>query len=326
MKKIAIGLMIFLVLLFTLPLIMLKGCEKKVEENNFIDNEAKENKILLTVYRTDINKPVEMDIEEYVLGVLAGEMPASFHEEALKAQALAARTYTVMRVKAFGGKGCLEHPEADICTDSVHCQAYVKPSTLSNANYKRLKSAVEDTRGEVITYQDNLIDAVFHSTSGGRTADSEDVWQSKIPYLRGVISQFEEHSPKYVSLVEVSNNEFISKIKKLDTSIKVNTKKLKDEIKITEKNEGGRIITMTVGNKEFKGEKIRRALGLNSSNFNITFNGNSLIFSVIGNGHGIGLSQYGADGMGKEGYEYKDIINHYYTDVEIIDIYEFKIN
>ncbi len=325
MRKLIFAVILFFVLIFTLPIFLLKP--NKIAINSGDDYEkyitAGSSSFTIKVYDAQLRRAIDLDLEEYVLGVLAGEMPASFHLEALKAQCVAARTYTVKRLKALGGKGCLNHPEADVCTESTHCQAYRDPKLLSTENLQKLSYAIENTKGEVIVYQDSLIDAVFHSTSGGRTENSEDVWQAKLPYLRGVVSDFERHSPKLTSTIQIKISEFASNIKKLDSSLKLDTKKLSGEMKILERSSGGRIISMKIGNKTFKGERVRTALGLNSANFSYAIKGDSIVFNVSGNGHGIGLSQYGADGMAQQGHQYKDILTHYYSDVEIINVYDF---
>ena len=314
MRKLAAAIAVLMFLLFTIPLVLLRDSEKKLE------NDVRPGAdISIEVYMTDIDKVVTMNLEDYVLGVVAGEMPASFHVEALKAQALAARTYTMLRMRQFGGSGCSKHPGAEICTDSAHCQAYRNPATVKSG-LDKLKEAVYGTAGEVIVYDNKLIDAVFHSTSGGKTENSEEIWSSKVPYLRSVISQYEEDSPKYVAQQEVSIDKFIECIKKLDQGVKVSKKNIKNEIKILERSEGGRITALKVGDKTFDGMDVRNALGLNSSNFNYKVGKSSIVFTVVGNGHGIGMSQYGADGMAKNGAVYRDIVIHYYQGVDIISI------
>ncbi|HYF84402.1 MAG TPA: stage II sporulation protein D [Clostridia bacterium] len=314
MRKLAAAIAVLMFLLFTIPLVLLRDSEKKLE------NDVRPGAdISIQVYMSDIDKVVTMNLEDYLLGVVAGEMPASFHVEALKAQALAARTYTMLRMRQFGGSGCSKHPGAEICTDSAHCQAYRNPATVKSG-LDKLKEAVYGTAGEVIVYDNKLIDAVFHSTSGGKTENSEEIWSSKVPYLRSVISQYEEDSPKYVAQQEVSIDKFIECIKKLDPGVKVSKKNIKNEIKILERSEGGRITALKVGDKTFDGMDVRNALGLNSSNFNYKVGKSSIVFTVVGNGHGIGLSQYGADGMAKNGAVYRDIVIHYYQGVDIISI------
>lgn len=314
MKKIGLTILLLMLISFILPILLLKSGN----ENN-ISEIPSEKQIKIRVYMADTGKIQTMDLETYILGVVAGEMPTDFHIEALKAQALAARTYTLLRLSQYGGKGCDKHPGADICTEAAHCQAYRDPKTIKK-DLNKLKQAVNETAGEVIEYQDNLIDAVFHSTSGGKTENSEDVWSNKVPYLRSVISEYENNSPKLVSSKEVSLDAFIADLKALAPGIQVSKKNLKNQVKILERSEGGRIMTLKIGNKTLKGTDIRDKFGLNSTNFKMDFSASKVLFTVIGYGHGIGMSQYGADGMAQNGSTYQEIIKHYYQGVEIINI------
>lgn len=317
MKRTLIGLLLFVFVIFTLPLLILKGCGKDVPKT---DDFANVDSMKIAVFNVEKNELEEMNLEEYIMGVLAGEMPSSFNIEALKAQALAARTYTLLRTRAFGGAGCSLHPGADICTDPAHCQAYRSPAAIKT-NYDKYKQAVMSTKGQIIVYNDALIDAVFHSSSGGRTENSEDVWSAKVPYLRSVVSEYEDQT-KIVSSKEIKVTDFIAVMQKLDSGVKLSAKNIKDQVDIVDRSEGGKITRINVGGKSFTGSNLRSALGLKSSNFTITYKADTMVFNVTGNGHGIGMSQYGADGMGKLGYTYTDIIKHYYEGVEIMSIEE----
>jgi len=314
LKRLAAAIAVLMLLLFIIPLVLLEDSEKKPEKDLRPGTD-----LSIEVYMCDIDKIVTMKLEDYILGVVAGEMPLSFHPEALKAQALAARTYTMLRMNRFGGSGCSKHPGAEICTDPAHCQAYRNPATI-NKDMDKLKEAVYGTAGEVIVYDNKLIDAVFHSTSGGKTENSEEIWSNRVPYLRSVMSQYEEHSPKYITQQEVSIDNFIQCMKKLDSSVTISKKNIKNGIKVLERSEGGRITKLNVGDKIFSGTDIRNALGLNSANFNYSIVGSSIIFTVVGNGHGIGMSQYGADGMAKNGAGYRDIVMHYYQGVDVVSM------
>ena len=322
MKRALIGMLAFLLIIFALPLLVLKGCEKEAPQAKKTEDFSSAK---ISVFNVEKNQLQEMDLEEYILGVLAAEMPSAFHIEALKAQALAARTYTLMKARAFGGAGCDKQPGADVCTDFTHCQAFEDPATIQY-NYEKYKQAVLDTKGEVIVYNDALIQAVFHSTSGGKTENSEEIWSSKVPYLRSVDSQYEDSSPKLVTKVNVKVNDFIAAMKKLDSGIKLTSKNIKNQVKILDRSEGGRITKIEVGGKVLSGSAMRSALGLNSSNFDISYQGDAIQFIVHGNGHGVGLSQYGADGMAQKGAKYSEIVKHYYQGVEIINIEKLSQN
>lgn len=316
LKRVLVLLVALIIVLFALPLLILKGCQSEKKDVKILENFGS---MQISVFNVKQNKLQEMNLEEYVLGVLAGEMPSSFHLEALKAQALAARTYTLMKARVYGGKGCDKHPGADICTDFAHCQAFEDPKSIKY-NYDKYKQAVLDTKGEVIVYDDSLIQAVFHSTSGGKTENSEEIWTNKVPYLRSVVSEFEEASPKLTTNLNIKVNDFIAAMKKIDSQVQLNSKSIQKQIKILDRSEGGRITHLSVGGKVLSGTAVRGALGLNSSNFNISYQGDTMKFTVLGYGHGVGLSQYGADGMAQKGSEYDEIIKHYYQGVEIVKI------
>lgn len=320
MKRVLVLLLAFFLTVFALPLLVLNSCERKEIKEGKKDIIEDFDSLSISVYNVEEKQLQSMNLEEYVVGVLAGEMPSDFHLEALKAQALAARTYTLMRTRVFGGAGCSNNPGADVCTDPAHCQAY-RPLSSITKNLDKYKQAVMETKGEIIVYNDALIDAVFHSASGGKTENSEDVWSARVPYLRSVISEYEEQT-KIISSKEVKVSDFISAMKKLDSRVKLSSSSIKKQVKILDRSEGGRITRIEVGGRVVSGSAIRGALGLKSSNFNITYKGDTMLFTVTGNGHGIGLSQYGADGMGKEGFKYSEIVKHYYQGVEIMNIDE----
>jgi stage II sporulation protein D len=316
LKRVLVLLLALIIVLFALPLLILKGCHPEKKEAKIIENF---DSMQISVFNVKENKLQKMDLEEYVLGVLAAEMPSKFDMEALKAQALAARTYTLMKTKSFGGKGCDKHPGADICTDFAHCQAFVDPESI-DFNYDKYKEAILATKGEVIVYDNALIQAVFHSTSGGKTENSEEIWTSKVPYLRSVSSEYEDDSPKLITDRDIKVSDFIAAMKKIDSKVQLSSKSIQNQVKVLDRSEGGRITRISVGGKVLSGSAVRSALGLNSSNFNISYQGDTMKFTVTGNGHGVGLSQYGADGMAQKGSKYDEIVKHYYQGVEIVNI------
>lgn len=261
-----------------------------------------------------------VELEEYLEGVLPAEMPPSFHPEALKAQAVAARTYILNR-RGFENE---QHKDAVVCTDSTHCKAYMSDEDARhkwgsewNKTYRlKIKKAVEETKGLIITYLDEPISAVFHSTSSGKTENSEDVWQNALPYLRSVVSEGEEKSPRYLSEVKVSSDEFKEIIKKLnsDAVLNNNPQSWIGDIKY---NESGSVKEIFIGSVLFKGTEIRSAFSLRSANFKIKVDDKNIIFSVVGNGHGVGMSQYGANFAAENGYTFEQILKKYYSGVEI---------
>jgi stage II sporulation protein D len=280
----------------------------------------------LRVYMTEKKELVEMYLEEYIRGVVSGEMPAEFDIEALKAQAIAARTYTVTRMKIFRGKGCSSHPDADICTDSKHCQEWMpkeermKSWSPVNAQkyWDKVTSAVDDTKGLILTYETlPVMYPLYFSTSSGKTENSSDVFSSQYPYLRSVVSMYEEDAPKFVSKVVFTPDEIVKRFSASSFKISLDKSKLSSQIKIIDRTEGGSVNQIKVGSKTLKGTDIREILGLNSANFTISLAKNSVTFTVLGYGHGVGMSQYGADGMAKHGSKYDQILKYYYQGTEI---------
>ncbi|MBQ8525527.1 MAG: stage II sporulation protein D [Clostridia bacterium] len=271
----------------------------------------------INVFDTETGSVVTMKLEEYITGVVAAEMPAEFHTEALKAQAVAARTYFVNK------RGCSNHAGADICTDSSHCQAYKTVDVLKTqwgSNFKKyynkISSAVYDTSGEIILYDGEPISAVFHSTSSGRTENAADVWGNSRPYLTSVESAEDAKSPKFASAHTVSLDEFKSEIMSESSDVNFEDGLISD-IKTTA---GGAVDVMKIGGVDFKGTKIREIFGLNSANFTVDIIGSDVIFDVRGYGHGVGMSQYGAFFMAENGSDYKEIIKKYYSGVDISSI------
>lgn len=276
----------------------------------------------VSVFLSDEGRTEEMDINEYLKCVVAAEMPADFEAEALKAQAVAARTYLYAHMEqAQKGNIAEGHNGAAVCTDSAHCQAYISESkrreswgNAADANWEKVSHAVESTTGEIMTYNGETISAVFHSTSSGSTEAAADVWGSDVPYLQSVASVGDEQSPKYKSEVSMSEAEFKNiadeKIDGIDWSNGVVTD-------IVRSGAGG-IISLKLGGAEVKGTDFRTMFNLRSTNVEITNESGSVKMSVKGYGHGVGMSQYGANYLASQGKEYEEILKTYYTDVEIV--------
>lgn len=267
----------------------------------------------IKVYDHKNNNVQEMEVSYYLTGVVAAEMPCEFENEALKAQAVAARTYLASK------KNCEKYENCNICTDSKHCQAYKSPEELKlqwgndyHKNYKKISKAVSETKDEIIIYNDKPISAVFHSTSSGKTENSEDVWGEKLPYLRSVDSYLDLKSPKYCSEKTYTTRE-LCKI--------LNNKYNKEynEIRVGEvlHTQGGCVKTIKINDTDLTGVKARELFSLNSANFDISVENHIVTFTTKGYGHGVGMSQYGANFLAKSGKKYKEIINHYYTGVKI---------
>lgn len=263
-----------------------------------------ENQTMVTIYRS--NGTVEtIELETYLIGVVAAEMPASFHIEALKAQAIVARTYALNRMQ-----------EGKVLTDTISTQVYKDNSQLKktwgneyNKYYTKIKNAVDSTKGMVVTYQGKYIDAVFHSTSNGYTVDAKDVWGKDIPYLKSVASPFDTSASSFL-------RETTKQISEIEKSLGISITP-QSQIEITQKDENGRVVQVKIDEHVYSGIEMRTKLGLRSTDFDIIINDNSISFTTKGFGHGVGMSQYGAQGMANNGYNYNQIIKHYYTGVDI---------
>ncbi|UOR11267.1 stage II sporulation protein D [Halobacillus amylolyticus] len=263
------------------------------------------------VLRSETDKVEEVPLETYVSRVVASEMPASFELEALKAQALAARTYVTRHLSQGGPVS----ENADV-TDTTQHQVYKNEKELRNLwgdhyveNISKINKAVQETAGEIITYKQQPIEAAFFSTSNGYTENSEDYWKQEIPYLKSVESPWDKASPRFA-------DQKIVPLSGLETALGVDVTPSLSNLKLT-KTEGGRVDQITIGSETFSGRKIREAFNLQSSDFTLEQKNDHIIFTTQGFGHGVGMSQYGANGMAKAGKTYKEIIEHYYQNTEI---------
>ena len=265
----------------------------------------------------------EVPIDTYLCNVVSAEMPADYELEALKAQAVVARTYTIY--KAQNPK----HENADICDDSTCCQAWISKENRMNRwseeerenNWNKIVKAVNSTAGKIITYNNEAINAFFHSNSGGKTEIPSNVWigGKDFPYLRSVETSGEDGYSQYSSEVKISKADLLEKLKKEYSDIQINFDE-NESIKILEYTQSGRVKTVEFGNTEIAGTKVRSVIGLKSTNFSIKIDGDNVIFSVTGYGHGVGMSQTGADSMAKKGKTYEEILKHFYNGVEITTI------
>ncbi len=328
MRRTAYFILAFTFLLvIVIPGVVVKSCRpfstQKHSEQGRTEKADKDDTISL--YLNSSKKIIRLSLEDYVKGVVAAEMPASFNKEAIKAQAVAARTYVYKRKKSLGGSGCNLHPNADVCDDPTHCQAWntkgdmlKKWGIFSYYHYfSKINQAVNSTAGIIILYQGKPIDPLFFSTSNGKTENSEDVWGNSIPYLRSVTSAGEETSPRFFAVKQIPVEEVVNKIREMWPDAIIDSKNPERQWKVLEVSEGGRIKTMQIGNKIIKGTEFRSLFNLNSTDFKWERSGSTIKFSCTGYGHGVGMSQYGAEAMANSGFTFVDIIKHYYTDVEV---------
>ena len=265
-----------------------------------------------------------MKLEDYVVSVVAGEISPDFPTEAIRAQAVAARTYALYKQKTARPA---QHEEADVCDDPAHCAAFVDLKTEAAARWGEqadtaedvIRQAVEDTAGQVLTYEGEPIVAVFSSAAGEKTERAVDVWGSDIPYLQSVDSPGGEACPKYYDAVVLTADEIRERAAKTLPSADLSGDP-SGWFKASERSEAGGIVRMKFGGVEVKGTVMRTLLGLNSTNFTVKIDGNTLTFTTTGYGHGVGLSQWGAKYSAEQGQTYDEILAHYYPGTTLTTI------
>lgn len=258
----------------------------------------------------------EMELDTYVMCVLLGEVPADFEVEALKAQAVATRTYTLRKVLRQN-----KHDDAHLCTQASCCQAFMEPSEYIASrgdmdDLDKIENAVKATAGQVLTYEGNLIEATYFSCSGGTTEDAEAVWGTSVPYLQSVESPGEEKSKYYENEIQFSKQEFLSRLG-LDQSLSVSEK----DVTIRHTSGGG-VDQMTVKGITFDGTQIRALLNLPSTAFQISLDNDAVLITTKGYGHRVGMSQYGADAMAVLGKTFDEVLQHYYPGTTLVTFTE----
>ncbi|HEY4600817.1 MAG TPA: stage II sporulation protein D [Cerasibacillus sp.] len=270
--------------------------------------------ITVSVMRKQTKDIENIPLETYVSHVVASEMPAEFELEALKAQSLTARTYVVNQMLH-------NQSEADV-TDTTSDQVFQDETELRerwgdtyHEKMSKINEAVQATRGKILTYNETPIFPAYFSTSNGYTENSEDYWDNKLPYLRSVKSPWDKDSPKFLDQKTISIQE-VSRL--LDIPLQLGTPL---PITVT-RTKSQRVKNLKIGEKTLTGRDVRERLDLRSNDFTVTQKGDYLIFKTKGFGHGVGMSQYGANGMAKEGKTYDEIVKYYYKDVEISSIDE----
>lgn len=300
MKKI----LLFSCLIILIPILVVNLFFKNEEINFLYLDDTK-----IRVKRTD-NTIDEVYLEDYVVGVIAGEMPINFKDEALKAQSVASRTYGLKKIMEN------QNNEYDV-VDTVLNQVYLDYDYLKEAwgnnyieNINKLKSIVKETKGEYLVYDNKIIDALFFSTSTGFTENSEEIFKNKVPYLRSVESKWDEISPVYEDYKQYTLEEFYNKL-----NIEYN-KILK--VEYNKKTSTGRNVDVTINGIKFSSSDIVTKLELRSSYFTILNQNNNVLINTKGYGHGVGMSQYGAQGMALANKKYDEILTYYYKNTKIV--------
>lgn len=343
MKKLGIYIGTVLIITIILPTVIVKTFNFVPRVNSVVgesleeDNTIETNEItsvkdheyeVIKVYNSKTGETEELNLDEYIKGVVAAEMPAAFHIEALKAQAVAARTYAISRSIRFAD-GHPEHKSAPLCT-GIHCQAYLSLEQLRELHgeswvdeyWGKIEESVNSTKNLAIFYNGEIIEPLYHSTAGGRTEDAKDVFAVESPYLKSVTSPYEEEAPKFKDILTLTLDEFIKKIQSKYPDVKITKDNIQEKIKLIDRTLTGRVKKIAIDGIILEGRDLRDLFALNSTNFTISLDKklNIIEIETYGYGHGVGMSQWGANGMGKHGSTYEEILKHYYTGVEIKEI------
>ncbi|SOC34745.1 stage II sporulation protein D [Ureibacillus acetophenoni] len=291
----------FILVLFIMPLLF----RSQVQSSTTVELDPEQKTCEIFIKIADEENPITL--EEYVVGVVAAEMPANFHPEALKAQAIAARTY-VLQSTNYG-----ETEIEPTVARQVYYDQTVRQNNWQSAfseNEQKIREAVKSTEGEVIVYNEELITAMFHSMSNGMTESAKNYSGNDLPYLQPVASTDFQYATNYEVTETFTIEEWNAKLGGSFTLSQV------DQLKLT-RNDTGRVDKVTLKDKVWTGRDFRTLLDLRSTDFNIDVNGETIVVTTEGYGHGVGMSQYGADAMAKQGSSAHHIINHYYKNTKI---------
>lgn len=336
MKKLVFYVLLIILICFLIPVIFSKkfiereevfssndDVNRQIEYINSISEYNYQKYNTIKLLHTNTNEIEEINLDEYLCNVVSAEMPASFEHEALNAQAIVARTYTIYKI-SNGSK----HEGADICDSANCCQAWISKEdrfskweeSLREEYWNKIVTAVNTTAGKIITYDGKPINAFFHSNSGGKTEVPINVWGgSGYPYLQVVETAGEDAYSQYYSEITLTKEELLNKMKNKYSDFEIDFTN-SDCIQITEETDSNRVRTLKIGNKNISGVEARSIFALKSTNFLVNLEGDNIRFEVIGYGHGVGMSQTGADALAKQGKSYEEIIKHFYVGVEIRNI------
>ncbi len=320
MKRYISLYLLFLFLIYSLPAVFAWTNTSPGKTSDSFSSPVIPSKTV-NVFFKDTDTVKSVDIEEYLLGVIAAEMPVSFPLEALKAQAVASRSYIIDKMVS-GGNKIESHKGADVCTDSAHCKAWISKEDRFDSwakeecekNWKKISVAVRETAGEYMTYDGEPITAVFYAISSGTTERAQDVWGGDVPYLQNADSHMDVNAPGYRSSAEFSEKEFRRKILAEYPSTRFSgdaSAWYSEEVR----SSGGAVMTCKIGNQSLKGTDVRRIFGLRSHNYNLSHKNGTFFFDVVGFGHGVGMSQWGAKFYADEGKNYRDILRIYYSGI-----------
>ena len=319
MRKQAIVLYVMLVIVLPMLLCSLLSMTDQRKNNVNSTQESQEIRSYDTqesIYVYDNGIILEMPLDEYVAGVVLAEMPADFELEALKAQAVACRTFTLKSMQRS------KHEDAYICTDSACCQAFVSSSEYAGSisDLEKIYIAIKQTENEILMFQDNLIEATYFSCSGGQTEAAAAVWGADVPYLQSVDSPGEEISSKY-EITESFSHSFFKQMLDLPQNMKLDESNIKMTYTV-----GGGVDTLSICDYTYSGVQVRSFLDLHSTIFDMIITNDSVMITTKGYGHRVGMSQYGAEAMADGGSSYDEILQHYYLGTDLVKLSQEEMN
>jgi stage II sporulation protein D len=332
LKRLGIGLAVLITIVLVIPAMVIVFSPEEAQTNASQSDEPTvklpaelEPQIPIAVYRSKQKEIKRYPIEEYIAGVVAAEMPAEFEIEALKAQALAARTYIIRRLAE---KDFADVPDGAMVTDTVQHQVFYDETQRRAAwgkdyawKIQRIRQAVIETAGRVLTYQGRPIHATFFSTSNGYTENSEEYWTGSIPYLRSVPVPWDEQSPKYQATKVIALPE-VERLLGTRLTARASTGQA-GVMQLLKETTGNRVGEIKIGGKTFSGRAVREKLDLASSSFQWELKQGKLLITTLGYGHGVGMSQWGAQGMAQEGKTAEEIVKYFYQGIAIEDYYQW---
>lgn len=319
-RILGLAVLLYFVVMLGIPALLVRGCgsgREMVEEGNG----------RMVRLQVAPGRVITLSLETYLIGVVAAEMPAEFDTEALKAQAVAARTYTLLRIggKVSDGK----HPEADLCADPEHCQAWLSPEELRkrwgffafSSNYNKVAAAVRATAGEVLVFNGELCDPVYHSSCGGRgTEDAKDVWGVDIPYLKGVPCRWDPPERQKAVAESFKLKELFDRLGIAGGAVPASS--AGSPVRVLEITGSGRVRRIEIASQIFRGVDLRKALGLRSTDFTVSIEGDRVTFYTKGYGHAVGMCQCGAQGLALQGKSYREILAYYYRGTAVKKLVE----
>jgi stage II sporulation protein D len=316
-KLAGLGVLLFSLAMIGLPALLIRGCNWSVP----FQTQQQGPMVRLQLQPGQV---VTLPLEEYLVGVVAAEMPAEFHPEALKSQAVAARTYTLLRLSTKNGDDKL--PDADISTDPANSQAWISVSEMRRRwgelyfgyYYGKITAAVRDTAGEVMVYRGQLIDPVYCASCGGLgTEDAADVWGHDVPYLKGVACNWDPPSQQQPVPAVFTLDDLCRRLDIPEKAVPSGAG-LRGLVRILDRTARGRVKDLKVAAETFRATDIRKLLDLRSTEFTVKDAGSRVVFETRGYGHAVGMCQWGAQGMALQGKSYKEILTYYYRGVQVV--------